>query len=146
MEEGPDHQQEDIGFQPDAPQKRHPVSTPTSAASAGARSGAQKRLSGAMMAGVIECVSLPAAPKHPEPGPGEDAYCVRMITSTSAGLLVDMGSPTRSVSRIVRKRGEGVPQAFITCPAERDPTVFPRSTGDRRDAGFSGQVVVGDKP
>ncbi len=51
----------------------------------------------------VECVSLPAAPKHPEPGPGEDAYCVRMITSTSAGLLVDMGGPTRSMSRIATR-------------------------------------------
>lgn len=41
-----------------------------------------------MMAGVIECVSLPAAPKHPEPGPGEDVSILLLLQLLTVPYLL----------------------------------------------------------
>lgn len=118
---------------------RHPVSTL-------ATSGGSERLSGAMAADVVECVVLPAAPEHTDPGASDDANSMGMSASTSASALVDERGPARGVTGVIGESRQRSPEAFVACPSKHDGAVLARSVRDGRQAGFGGELCVGGEP
>ena len=66
-----------------------------------------------------------------------------MITAAGAGAGIDGRGPRRGVAGVVREGGEGLAEAFVAGPAERDAAVFAGGVGHGGDAGFGRELVGG---
>src|SRR5216684_3517615 len=115
---------------------RHPVSTLM-----WLRGG--HALGGPVKGDVVGAAILPAAPQDTNPGAGQDADGMRMITATPTGGGVDRRRPGRGMARVVGESSERLAQALVARPAKGDLAVLAGFAGDGRDAPLGGQLLVG---
>src|SRR5919198_3240539 len=107
--------------------------------------GIEEGLRAAMGGGIIRGAVLPAAPEHAHPGAGKDADRVRVIAAARAGAAVDISPPGRAVPRVVGEADHRLAQALVAGPAEAHAAVLAGRVGDRRGAGFGGQLLLAAK-
>ena len=99
--------------------------------------------------GVVFGVVLPGPPEDADPGSGEDSDGMGVPAATGSGLAVDGGGPGGGMAGVVGgwtaplSNGDGLPEAVIAGPAEHDAAAFAGGVGDRGDAGFGGELVLG---
>ena len=94
--------------------------------------------------GVVFGVVLPGPPEDADPGSGEDSDGMGVPAATGSGLAVDGGGPGGGMAGVVGdSAGDGLPEAVIAGPAEHDAAAFAGGVGDRGDAGFGGELVLG---
>ena len=97
----------------------------------------------AVAAGVVGDLVDPAAPEHPDPGPGEHADGVGMVKAPRDRVAIDLGRPWRGVAGVVGQGRDCFAEALVAGPAEADRGVLARASGDRGGAGQTGHGVGG---
>lgn len=115
---------------------RHPVSTPTMSCGEFQRSGMDARI----VLGLV----LPSAPEDADPCAREDSGSMLMGAASCFSSVIDVSSPWGGMPGIVCETDDGLAEAMIAGPSTNDTTAFSRSMGDRTDAGFRGEMVLGN--
>jgi hypothetical protein len=114
---------------------RHPVSTPWTSG------GGKSR--GPMARDVVGLAILPAPPDDAQPGAGQDADGVGVITPARAGAGVDAGGPRRGVPGVIGERRDDLAEAIVARPAKDHRPVLAGRTSDGDGPGFGGQLFRG---
>jgi len=94
---------------------------------------------GAVLGGVVGDALVPAVPEHVEPGAGEDADGVGVVT----GASVEVCGPRVGVGAVAGEVGDGVAELFVAGPAEGDGAQLAGLSGRGCGAGEAGQGLGG---
>lgn len=104
------------------------------------------RLTGLVAGGIEGGAVLPAAPDHPQPGPGQDPDGVRVATSSVDRFSVDLRRPRVCHAAPVGEVHDGRPQLLVARPAEHDLLPLARLPRRGAGAGKGGEGAVGGEP
>lgn len=85
---------------------------------------------------------LPCSPEDAQPSASEDAHGMRMLASSSSGVLINFGGPRAWMSGVVCKAGDGGAQAFVVGSSPGDAARFTALISDGRDAGLGGEMIL----
>ena len=77
-----------------------------------------------MLGGIVRSAVLPGSPEDTHPGASENTDGVGLLAAALTGSAVDFAGPSRCVSGVVGKAGDGGSQVFVAGPAEDNAAVF----------------------
>jgi hypothetical protein len=60
-----------------------------------------------MFSGIVLCAISPGFPDDTDPSTAENAGGLRVVAAARSGALVDLGGPSRAVTRVIGKAGDG---------------------------------------
>src|SRR5215203_3235354 len=96
---------------------------------------------GAVLGWVVGDLVDPAAPDHPDPGPGQNPDSMGVVAAAGEGVSVEFGCPWRGVAGVVGEGADRSAEALVAGPAEADRGVLAGLVGDGCCPGQAGDCL-----